>query len=404
MKRLIISLFVYTTVVFATTIHVPADSTTIQAGLNGAQQGDTVLVAAGTYLENIRWPETPDISLIGEGRETTIIDGNGADRVIWIEPFTVGEFYSYGNSRIQQLTIQNGYSALAGGGSGIFSYRNSDSLFLDDVNILNNAGNAALYFYGSNYVSLNNVLMEENRSWNNHGLAIYSRSSNLTLNNTTITNNDKGIFVWDGGPAFQETTLIRNSIIWDNYDGDGEMTTVIFYDSYPLIADIDYSLMEGGMGGLSIGTADVTLEWGVNNIDGNPYFCDPDSGDYTLGDNSPCVGSGENLTNMGAFDVGCGPLSLSGEIVIPTGFVLHQNYPNPFNPTTTIRFSLSSTQSSQIQIFDITGRLVETLIDEPLTQGEHEIVWNAGSQPSGVYFVRLQSGEFVKNQKVILLK
>ena len=104
--------------------------------------------------------------------------------------------------------------------------------------------------------------MEENRSWNNHGLAIYSRSSNLTLNNTTITNNDKGIFVWDGGPAFQETTLIRNSIIWDNYDGDGEMTTVIFYHSYPLIADIDYSLMEGGMGGLSIGTADVTARMG----------------------------------------------------------------------------------------------------------------------------------------------
>jgi len=103
MKRLIISLFVYTIVVLATTIHVPADSTTIQAGLNGAQQGDTVLVAAGTYLENIRWPETPDISLIGEGRETTIIDENGADRVIWIEPFTVGEFYSYGNSRIQEF-------------------------------------------------------------------------------------------------------------------------------------------------------------------------------------------------------------------------------------------------------------------------------------------------------------
>ncbi len=71
---------------------------------------------------------------------------------------------------------------------------------------------------------------------------------------------------------------------------------------------------------------------------------------------------------------------------------------------TTIRFSVASTQSSQIQIFDITGRLVETLIDEPLTQGEHEIVWNAGSQPSGVYFVRLQSCEFVQNQKVILLK
>jgi len=92
------------------------------------------------------------------------------------------------------------------------------------------------------------------------------------------------------------------------------------------------------------------------------------------------------------------------ETPLPQSFKLHQPYPNPFNPATTIRFSAASTQSLQIQIFDITGRLVETLIDEPLTQGEHEIVWNAGSQPSGVYFVRLQSGEFVQNQKVILLK
>jgi hypothetical protein len=47
---------------------------------------------------------------------------------------------------------------------------------------------------------------------------------------------------------------------------------------------------------------------------------------------------------------------------------------------------------------------VETLIDEPLTPGEHEIVWNATGFSSGIYFMRLQSGEFVENQKVILLK
>ena len=401
MKRLIISLFVYTTVVFATTINIPGDYATIQEGLNAATAGDTVLVAAGTYLENIRWPETPDISLIGEGREMTIIDGNGADRVIWIEPFTTGEFYSYGNTRIQQLTIQNGNSPWVG---GILSKYNSDSLFLDDLNILNNAGNAALYFYGSNYVSLNNVLMEENRSWNYHGLAIYSRSCNLTLNNTTITNNDKGIFVWNGSPSFTATTLIRNSIIWGNYDGDGVMTTIVFNDSYPLIADIDYSLMEGGMGGLSIGTADVTLEWGVNNIDGNPYFCDPDSGDYTLAANSPCVGTGENGANMGAFDVGCGPLSLSGEIVIPTGFVLHQNYPNPFNPTTTIEFSIPQTDFITVKVYNIAGHEITTLINDELSIGNHSIQWNASHQPSGVYFVQIESSSFVQTRKMVLLK
>jgi len=100
----------------------------------------------------------------------------------------------------------------------------------------------------------------------------------------------------------------------------------------------------------------------------------------------------------------CSEMVNVDEINIPENFKLYPAYPNPFNPTTTIWFRLASTQSLQIQIFDITGRLVETLIDEPLTQGEHEIVWNAGSQPSGVYFVRLQSGDFVENQKVLLIK
>ncbi|MCH7612365.1 MAG: T9SS type A sorting domain-containing protein [Candidatus Marinimicrobia bacterium] len=89
---------------------------------------------------------------------------------------------------------------------------------------------------------------------------------------------------------------------------------------------------------------------------------------------------------------------------IPNNFKLYPAYPNPFNPTTTIWFSVETNSHASLQIFDITGRLVETLINKPLTRGEHEIIWNAGHFPSGVYFVRLQSGEFVENQKVILIK
>lgn len=82
------------------------------------------------------------------------------------------------------------------------------------------------------------------------------------------------------------------------------------------------------------------------------------------------------------------------------------SYPNPFNSFTTIRFNIvvETQHANALQIFDLAGRLVETLIHKPLALGEHEIVWNAGHLPSGVYFVRLQSGEFVESQKVILLK
>ena len=77
---------------------------------------------------------------------------------------------------------------------------------------------------------------------------------------------------------------------------------------------------------------------------------------------------------------------------------------NCTNPTTTIRFSVEATHASLLQIFDITGRLMETLLNDEMQTGEHEIVWNASGLSSGVYFVRLESGEFVKNQKVVLLK
>ncbi len=92
------------------------------------------------------------------------------------------------------------------------------------------------------------------------------------------------------------------------------------------------------------------------------------------------------------------------ETHIPLSFALYPAYPNPFNSTTTIRFSVETRHAVSLHIYNITGRLVETLINKPLTPGEHEITWNAGHLPSGVYFVRLQSGEFIETQKIILMK
>ncbi|MCH7763154.1 MAG: T9SS type A sorting domain-containing protein [Candidatus Marinimicrobia bacterium] len=92
------------------------------------------------------------------------------------------------------------------------------------------------------------------------------------------------------------------------------------------------------------------------------------------------------------------------ETHIPLSFALYPAYPNPFNSTTTIRFSVETRHAVSLHIYNITGRLVETLINKPLTPGEHEITWNAGHLPSGVYFVRLQSGEFIETRKVILMK
>lgn len=90
-------------------------------------------------------------------------------------------------------------------------------------------------------------------------------------------------------------------------------------------------------------------------------------------------------------------------------FVLQQNYPNPFNPTTTVRYQLPTISRVTLRVYDVLGRLVETLVDNKQTPGEHSAVFDATRLPSGVYFYRLSTHGndgrfFVSTKKMILLK
>ena len=102
------------------------------------------------------------------------------------------------------------------------------------------------------------------------------------------------------------------------------------------------------------------------------------------------------------------PLDVSNETPVPHDYVLDQSYPNPFNPTTTIRFDIPvgarHDSPLQLNIYDIAGRLVATLVDGWLNPGIHEIQWNGSKQASGVYFVEMVSGSFRVVQKMMLLK
>ena len=92
-------------------------------------------------------------------------------------------------------------------------------------------------------------------------------------------------------------------------------------------------------------------------------------------------------------------------------YSLEQNFPNPFNPSTTITYTipnvtLSSVEGSRVQlkIYDVLGREVTTLVNEELSAGKHETVFDASRFSSGVYFYQLKVGEFIQNKKMILLK
>ena len=88
----------------------------------------------------------------------------------------------------------------------------------------------------------------------------------------------------------------------------------------------------------------------------------------------------------------------------PADFVLEQNYPNPFNPTTTINYSLPTSDYVTFSIYNTAGVEVARLIDGFQTAGGHQITWNAEGFASGLYFYKLQAGNLSATKKLLLQK
>ena len=88
----------------------------------------------------------------------------------------------------------------------------------------------------------------------------------------------------------------------------------------------------------------------------------------------------------------------------PINFSLDQNYPNPFNAKTTISFSMKKAGPVELRIYEVTGALVETLLDEPLPAGQHQVAWDAGDLASGIYFYKLTCAGESSAGKAVLLK
>jgi len=94
---------------------------------------------------------------------------------------------------------------------------------------------------------------------------------------------------------------------------------------------------------------------------------------------------------------------------IPTRYSLSANYPNPFNPLTKIDFDLPESQKVQLAIFGVDGRRIVTLRNEPMSAGHHSVTWTGRDDrgelvASGIYFYRIQAGEFRDTRKMVLLK
>ncbi len=100
------------------------------------------------------------------------------------------------------------------------------------------------------------------------------------------------------------------------------------------------------------------------------------------------------------------PTAIDDEAVqtLPSSLALAQNYPNPFNPTTTIEFTLPLAGHTRLEVFNVLGQRVVTLVDRALGGGTHQVQWDGADHPSGIYFYRLTHSEGAQTRKMILVK
>ena len=299
--------------------------------------------------------------------------------------YVLGGFILSKNSNItiKNNRIENGYVGFAEPSGYIVSV-NSDNIIESNVIINPSMGYCVIcaaisILDGSNCILRNNFIFQA--YGDGYGAVVASESQYVSHNNTFVSNSV-------GYANLSSDGIVSNDIIY------GSSNTVYLDESSTI--QVSYSDIEGG--------------WeGEGNIDADPLFCDPDSGDYTLAENSPCIGTGENGANMGALGVGCDVILSTDTDAIPLQYALHQNYPNPFNPITTLRYDLPENSYVNVTVYDMLGRKVKTLVNTTQDAGFKSVIWNATNDygkpvSAGVYFYQIQAGEFVQTKKMVLLK
>ena len=403
----------------ATTLHVPADFPTIQAALDSALNLDVILVAAGTYYENIIWPNEygTRLTLQGHSRYTTFINGGGEGSVIqlvspddshnirdqnYISDFTIengvaddggGICIERCSPTLQNLRIRNCSAEGEGGGIHI----NYGHPILDNLEIYDNIGGwmaGAISYrgdWGSNTgLRLSNSLIYRNQSWGISAVKCWSDSVKIdhctfvdnysTLNLSTLDIKDNAI------------VELHNSIFWFNPYFQLRVAGEAFISNCNIYGGEEQILVED----------EGVVYWGGILLDEDPLFCDYDYSDYRLQLVSPCR---TNVCGfMGYTGQTCDGESVESEPVSPETFDILRAYPNPFNPSTTIELNSTRPVEATVSIYNIRGQVVDVIHDGFLQAGNHTLTWQPDNLASGIYFVNLRSENQTETLKITYIE
>ena len=304
----------------------------------------------------------------------------------------------------------------------------SNSKFIGNTAIQNTAACTFNLFSKGN---VNNCLFTNNHAGSGtSGGAGISDGSEVNVINCTFVNNSSssggGIHLRRGG-----TATVTNNIFWGNYPDQISLLAVT--DTTECILYLNYNDMQYGIDSISVSDLISIVNSGVGNIDSDPLFADTLNNDFHLKESSPCIAAGIDsleiagtwyysplsdlesnprpspsgtMPDMGAYENG--PTVGIEENVSSVTYSLSQNYPNPFNPTTKIEFRIAEFGFVSLKVYDVLGREVATLVNEEKPAGNYEVEFKPASGirhlASGIYFYRLQAGDFIQVKKMVLLR
>jgi hypothetical protein len=299
-----------------------------------------------------------------------------------------------------------------GGGGGIWIRQVTVETIIDCNLIAYNTIEEGIGFGGGLAMNeadpkITNNIITQNNATNGGAFGLAVSSSPKIINNTITSNEATSL----GGGIYSSTSnpIVMNTILWGNTAPTGPQisgsATVVFSD------------VEGGWAG-------------EGNIDVNPSFSDTL---FHLADSSLCIGAGIDSIDIGGTmyycplfcyhgsprpnppgsmpDIGAcespraTPVGVEDDLSqIPEEYSLGQNYPNPFNPTTTIKYQIPEVSFITLKVYDVLGNEIAILVNEERPIGNYEIEFDASYLASGIYFYRIQAGNYVETKKMILLK
>jgi len=321
-------------------------------------------------------------------------------------------------SIISHNIIYSNSTGYHGDGGGLILHGGGVNLVSDNLIKANSGsyGGGGIYCVDSSPIILRNLIINNvSPLWTGGGIRCV-RSGALIINNTINSNaaygggGGGGIYFYGGGQWNYPIPVIINNIISNSLGNWGILvssdTSIIHYNN-----------------AWNNENGDISVNVGVGNISANPLYLNESEENFSLSNNSPCIDTGialfilygdtlvdlpnsafnGNRPDMGAFESPY-TVGIDDEQILPNKFALYQNYPNPFNPLTTISYQLPQSAIVNLSIYNITGQLIETLVNSRKSPGYHSVQWNINGVGSGMYFYKITAGEYSATGKCLLLK